>query len=65
MNVHLRNLPDDTHAALPVIAAAYNLGSSNELILAAVDAMVTSIRESDPVIDAAVKLSIERRKAMA
>lgn len=59
MDIHLRNVPDRTHKALPIVAAAYNLRSVNSLILASLDAMLATVCERDPLVAAQIKFAAE------
>jgi hypothetical protein len=59
LNVLVRSLPADIHKALPKIAAIYDLGSTNEVILWALGAFVQTVRENDTLLDAAIRISEE------
>jgi plasmid stability protein len=60
VNLLVRNIPDATHKALPVIAAAYNMPSSNAVIVPAIEAMVATVCEEDPLVAAAIKFKSEK-----
>jgi hypothetical protein len=62
LNVLIRNMPERTHKALPVIASCYGMKSVTDVILWAVDAMVLTVEENDPVVRDAILRASEGAK---
>lgn len=61
-NYLLHDLTPEMRRALPLIRAMTGAPSINAVILAGIQAMITTIRDNDPVIGAALRLSDEDAK---